>query len=91
MSQEKVVSREYKIMLRANLFAGDERQLLKAARKFSQAFNQLIEPVVRDIDGDLAEVKHRRMITFYDTKTRTYRATTTSFVNGSITKLAEGK
>lgn len=70
MSKEKVVSREYKMMLRAHLFAGDEQQLLKAARKFSQDFTHLIRNVVLDMDGDLEEVHNRRIITFYDTQQR---------------------
>jgi hypothetical protein len=68
MSQKKVVSREYKMMLRARLFTGDEPQLLKTASKFSEDLTHLIRHVVLDMDGDLAEVHHRRIIMFYDTQ-----------------------
>jgi hypothetical protein len=67
MGQETVVSREYKVMLRAPLFAGDDRQLLQAASHFSQDLKQHITPVVLDTDGDLEDITHRRIITFYDT------------------------
>jgi hypothetical protein len=35
---EKVVAREYKVMLRAEQFAGDESKLLDAANEFWRAF-----------------------------------------------------
>jgi hypothetical protein len=70
MSHESVISREYKMMLRAHLFAGDERQRLHAAGRLWRDVRHLIAPVVLDSDGDLAEVKHRRLITSSDTETR---------------------
>jgi hypothetical protein len=67
MSREKVISREYKIMFRADLFAGDEQQLLKAASNFWHEFEQVIDQIVIDTDGDLKKITNRRTIKFYDT------------------------
>jgi hypothetical protein len=67
MSRERVVSREYKIILRADLFGGDEQQLLKAASNFWHELEQAIDQVVLDTDGDLEKVTYRRTIRFYDT------------------------
>ena len=67
MSKEKVISREYKIMLRANLFGGGERQLLKAASEFWQDFKGNIYDSVIKIDGTLEKAANRRIIEFYDT------------------------
>jgi hypothetical protein len=72
MSHEHVTSREYKMMLREHLFAGDERQRVKTAGTCWREVAHQIAPVVLDSDGDLAEVKHRRLITSYDTDTRLF-------------------
>jgi hypothetical protein len=68
MAQEHVISREYKLMLRAHLFTGTEDELLRKAGAFWRAFTQVIRDVVFDTDGDLDEIAKRRFIRFYDTK-----------------------
>src|SRR5262245_16190070 len=73
MSREPVISREYKMMLRAHLFAGDEPQLLTTAARFSEDLTHLIRPVALEMDGALGEVDHRRLITFYDTPQRLFQ------------------
>jgi hypothetical protein len=68
MGQETVVSREYKVMLRPARFSGDEKRLLKAADGLWRDFTASASDVVLDTDGRLAEIKTRRLITFFDTK-----------------------
>jgi hypothetical protein len=63
----KVISREYKLMLRKDLFTGDEQQILRVASTFWHEFTQLINNIVADVDGDLKEIADRRIIKFYDT------------------------
>ncbi len=67
MSKEKVISREYKIMLKKELFTGDERQLLKATSTFWYTFRQAINKIVIDVNGDLEKIAGERIIKFYDT------------------------
>jgi hypothetical protein len=43
--EEKVVAREYKVMLRAEQFTGNESQVLNAANAFWDAFTQAINPL----------------------------------------------
>ena len=64
---EKVISREYKVMLYNELFAGDEQQLLKSASQFWDVFSQAINNIVSNVDGDLEEIADKRLIRFYDT------------------------
>lgn len=67
MPEERVMSREYKIMLRADLFAGDGQQLLKAASEFWHNFKTVVDDIVIDADGDLDKITRKRTIKFYDT------------------------
>lgn len=67
--EEKVVAREYKVMLRAEQFAGNESQVLNAANTFWDAFTQAINPLDLKTDGSLKKIKDRRIIDFYDTDT----------------------
>ena len=55
MSKEKIVSREYKIMLKKELFTGDARQLLKVSSTFWHAFRHAINKVV-DVNGDFEKI-----------------------------------
>jgi hypothetical protein len=66
---EKVVAREYKVMLRAEQFTGDESKLLNAANEFWEAFTQAINPLDLKTDGSLKKITDRRIIDFYDTDT----------------------
>src|SRR5262245_5382945 len=68
MAQEHVVSREYKLMLRTQLFTGTEDQLLRQAGAFWRAFTSAIHADVLDTDGDLDQITKRRFIRFYDTQ-----------------------
>lgn len=63
----KVISREYKLMLRKELFTGDEQQVLRVASAFWHGFTQAINNMVLDVDGDLQEIADKRIIKFYDT------------------------
>jgi hypothetical protein len=67
MAAVKIGSREYKIMLKADRFAGDESQLLAAAQAFWREGTKTFGPAVRFISGDLAVIKDNRLIRFYDT------------------------
>jgi hypothetical protein len=62
-----VVSREYKVMLKAAKFAGREPALLAAAATFWADFSRAIEPQIIDINGSLRSITKRRRIQFLDT------------------------
>ena len=66
MAKPKIISREYKLLLRATPFQDADAQLARSARAFWQDFGQAIAPVAIDIDGRLA-VEGRRLIRFHDT------------------------
>lgn len=75
MARPKVISREYKIMLNADLFQGDEGQLLERAADFWQDFSAAVDEEVHGTPGDLDEIedRRRRWVTFYDTEERMLR------------------
>lgn len=73
MSTRSVESREYKVMLRPDLFAGDETALLHKAGEFWKAFTEAIEDIVLDTDGDLDSITKKRAISFFDTADRCLR------------------
>jgi hypothetical protein len=75
MKRPPVVSREYKVMLRASKFAGAERALLAEAAAFWSDFSRSIEPVVIDINGSLRSIRARRRIQFLDTPSADLTAT----------------
>ncbi|WP_138500187.1 hypothetical protein [Nostoc sp. PA-18-2419] len=64
---QKVVSREYKLLLQKDLFIGDEQQALKKSQEFWHDFSQAINNIVIGVKGDLDEIEDRRIIRFYDT------------------------
>ncbi|MBN3958883.1 hypothetical protein [Nostoc sp. NMS8] len=64
---EKVVSREYKVLLKKELFIGSEQELLKSAQNFWQAFSQAINNIIGEVNGDLQQIADQRIIRFYDT------------------------
>jgi hypothetical protein len=68
MDQQKVKSREYKIMLRASEFRGGEEELLRRAGVFWGQFAEGVGEVVLDVDGNLDDIAERRLIRFFDTK-----------------------
>jgi hypothetical protein len=67
MTKKIIGSREYKIMLKAEKFIGNEQTLLAVASNFWNGFQQAIHELVIDTDGSLDKITKRRMICFYDT------------------------
>ena len=74
MADLKVVSREYKAMLKASRFAGDEGRLLETAGRFWRAAGEAFAGVVVDVGGDLSKIQAHRLIRFYDTPKRELNA-----------------
>ena len=67
MNRLPIVSREYKVMLRAAKFAGAEPALLAAAAAFWSDFSRAIEEHIIDVNGSLRTITKRRRIQFLDT------------------------
>src|SRR5262245_14124734 len=67
MKRPRVVSREYKVMLRAKRFAGSERAMLKAADALWNDFSDGVDAVALGTKGTLDTIEGPRLITFYDT------------------------
>ena len=67
MKRTPVVSREYKVMLRAAKFTGHEPALLKTASAFWHDFSASIQGEAIDTTGALQSVAKRRRIQFFDT------------------------
>jgi hypothetical protein len=65
-----VGSREYKIMLKASRFAGDEAQVLKTASQFWREGTEVFSRAVLFTSGNLDQVESHRLIRFYDTSTQ---------------------
>lgn len=70
MPDIKVKSREYKIMLKADRFAGDEERVVETARAFWRDYAKALGPKVLGVLGDLSEIRDRRTIRFFDTPNR---------------------
>ena len=68
MKRRRVVSREYKVMLRPAKFGGLETQLLGTAREFWRDFSRVSAGVVLDGRGTLENIEKRRLIVFLDTR-----------------------
>ena len=69
MPDIKVNSREYKIMLNASRFTGNEDQALKSATHFWRDATKAFGATVLGADGELNRVENHRLIRFFDTKT----------------------
>lgn len=67
MANPKVISREYKIMLRAERFSGDEAARCRTANRFWAEFRRAVSPVVINTRGELDDIGKARFIVFYDT------------------------
>ena len=67
MADLKIVSREYKAMLKASRFAGDEPRLMETAGRFWRAAGEAFASVVVDVGGNLSDIQAHRLIRFYDT------------------------
>jgi hypothetical protein len=65
--RQDVTSREYKVMLRASLFDGDEAALRAAVDRFWAALTAALTPLDIPASGSFSEVKARRLIRFFDT------------------------
>jgi hypothetical protein len=70
MKARKVISREYKLMLQAARFAGDEAQLLSTAGQLWGDFAGAIGPFVPSVEGALDTVSRERLVTFLDSQAR---------------------
>ncbi len=66
--QQKVVSREYKVMLKEERFVGLQADLLERAGEFWNAFQGSIQDIVLATEGNLKKIKKQRSIRFYDSK-----------------------
>ena len=67
MGWVKVISREYKVMLRARPFHGTEDSVLLRAGRFWHDFNRANQELILGSDGGLDKIKKRRKIRFFDT------------------------
>ncbi|MCG8605743.1 hypothetical protein MJD09_12200 [bacterium] len=70
---QKVVSREYKVMLKKERFVGAQDLLLEHAEDFWNAFENAIHDIVLDIDGSLDKIKKQRRVRFHDSPDRRLR------------------
>ena len=68
MERQKVVSREYKVMLRPRLFHGPEKTLLGRANALWRDVARKVGPFGLGTAGDLSRIKARRFISFLDTR-----------------------
>jgi hypothetical protein len=67
MNREKVISREYKLVLKAENFTGAENSLLKKTHAFWTKCKKIIKPVANITEGKLNKIGAQREIRFYDT------------------------
>lgn len=66
MSRLDVRSREYKVMLQPDAFAGDEDKIREVAARFWSEASEVLEPLDIPTAGAFDEVKARRRIRFLD-------------------------
>lgn len=69
-----VVSREYKVMLQAERFAGPRKPMLNAARHLWGDFSRAVGPVIVEATGGLDTIEKQRLIVFLDTDAQHLRA-----------------
>ena len=67
MKPQSVISREYKVMLRRNRFAGSRRALLTSANAAWRELSHRVADIALDTQGEFTTVKAPRLITFFDT------------------------
>jgi hypothetical protein len=65
--RQDVTSREYKVMLRASLFDGDDAAMRQAVDRFWTSVTAALVPLDIPTSGTFSEVKARRLIRFFDT------------------------
>ena len=63
-----ITSREYKVMLRHDWFAGSESELLDRSNEFWMDFQEIMQELNLKCTGAPHQVKVHRHITFFDTK-----------------------
>ncbi|MBP0016172.1 MAG: hypothetical protein J7647_01290 [Cyanobacteria bacterium SBLK] len=73
MNKEKVISREYKIMLKAEKFRGDTQKLFSVSSLFWQEFKTCISQLVPEVEGELNRIEKNRTIKFFDTSEKLLR------------------
>jgi hypothetical protein len=66
MNSRAVVSREYKVMLKADKFAGTPKQQLGNARRLWTDFLHSVESIVLETEGTLDKLGKQRLIVFLD-------------------------
>ena len=64
--KQKVISREYKVMLNQDCFVSSQLNLIELSGEFWQDFKDAIKDIVIDTDGSLNHIKKRRNVRFYD-------------------------
>lgn len=79
MSPDPVISREYKLMFKPELFAGDDDAVVARAGEFWEAYVEVLGDLVRDTKGSLDTVLHRRDIVFLDTDDQFLRCSDYAF------------
>jgi len=68
MNREKLISREYKLVLKTENFTGNESDLTEKASIFWANYTKIINPIIKTFNGDLTTISIKREIRFYDTK-----------------------
>jgi hypothetical protein len=68
MNREKVISREYKLVLKSENFNGSEYDVIGKATTFWAGFTNITKPIIKTFIGDFNAVSTKREIRFYDTK-----------------------
>lgn len=74
MKLKNVVSREYKVMLKAGMFHGDEDEALSQASLFWEAYRSALEgrPASErhkhELEDEMSKIKKRRTVRFFDTE-----------------------
>jgi len=69
MSKEKIISREYKLVLKKDYFAGDHPGLIGKSQNFWKDLANAIKPI--GVSGTLNNMSIKRELSFYDTDART--------------------
>lgn len=74
MRNQKVISREYKIVLKKENFTGNENDLIEKANIFCNDLKKIIDHPIKLVHEDFDVIKSRREIRFYDTNVLTLRS-----------------
>src|SRR5688572_4241081 len=68
MNRQRVISREYKIVLKPENFSGNESGLKEKAHSFWADFQKIIKALINVTRGNLDVINKKREIRFYDTR-----------------------